>query len=182
MRIGRRRVKTVAMAFCDVIFVVLMASSAAWAFAIGGLGNGFTARLPPQSGQIRPRIAVRATEQLEQLKVSELKQHLKAKGLAVTGKKNELIERLKVVEGLSSEDVDDAGGSVGEVPSIEHVDDVEDSLEEHVQSYLHKFTIKQLKQHLKKHGHSTTGTREDLIERAWADYFHRHYARHLQEP
>eukprot|EP00930_Biecheleria_cincta_P071853 TRINITY_DN59308_c0_g1_i1.p1 TRINITY_DN59308_c0_g1~~TRINITY_DN59308_c0_g1_i1.p1 ORF type:complete len:219 (-),score=49.44 TRINITY_DN59308_c0_g1_i1:43-699(-) len=165
--------------------------------------TGFAAVMRSQGGSLFPRMTLRCSGHFNELTVDQLKKELKSRGLRTTGKKAELVERLQLSEESSNAntkdhdeddhaDVDDDGDDEDENDDEyedeegNHDDDGEHSLDAHVETYLDQFTTKQLKQHLKRHGLPTSGSREELIERAWADYYNRrlqHYReKHPSEP
>lgn len=87
-----------------------------------------------------------ATDDLNNLKVAELKQHLKDRDLAVNGKKPELIARLEAA--ISAEAEDEA-----EAEFCELDDDLESC------------TVSALKGHLRARGLPVSGKKTELVER-----------------
>jgi len=87
-----------------------------------------------------------ATDDLDNLKVAELKQHLKDRDLAVNGKKPELIARLEAA--IRAEAEDEAAAEFCELD-----DDLESC------------TVSALKGHLRARGLPVSGKKAELVER-----------------
>ena len=109
------------------------------------------------------------------MKVSELKELLKEKGLNVSGKKADLIERLesagKEVDSGSDEDSDIVSSEDDSVSSEdENSEEVPEKDSKAYKAKLTKMSVTQLKELCKRQELTTKGKKEDLIERLVEDY------------
>eukprot|EP00929_Paragymnodinium_shiwhaense_P009209 TRINITY_DN113283_c0_g1_i1.p1 TRINITY_DN113283_c0_g1~~TRINITY_DN113283_c0_g1_i1.p1 ORF type:complete len:197 (-),score=57.59 TRINITY_DN113283_c0_g1_i1:297-887(-) len=119
----------------------------------------------------------------EEMKKDELKAMLREVGLPTSGTKAELLNRLyeytEYAEYDDSYDEDESEyeSESGVYSGYEQAEEEDCEIEG-----LEECTIPQLKSRLKASGLSTKGDKEDLVDRLWADYYHRHFSPKKSNP
>jgi len=98
------------------------------------------------------------SDNYEKMKVSELKAELSKRSLPVSGKKDELIKRLREAKG-------DDEQAEGEESDLNESDQSESKSEGEEITDVTKMKVSELKAALKKHNLSTTGSKAVLTER-----------------
>jgi len=164
--------------------LLLLACSTAVLYLSPSATEQFTGRVPRTQGQRLGRLRRQPSVQrgpyktggsgvgaagdgqihYDLLSKEQLKGLLKQRGMKISGSKAELVNRLRDFSRQGQVEHDEDWEAWSENYGDEDIEGLEDC------------TVPQLKKRLKARGLDTTGDKDELVDRLWADYYHRHYA------